>query len=199
MGVAIVSGFKGGSLERVQADGGEDEIHTPPALARQLLAAVDGIEEGASFLDPFKGFGAFLNAWLDAGGDPASADFAEINEGRDFFKWPLDERRDWVISNPPFSRLNDIIKHTSDIAEVGFAYILPLYALTPLRQMLADDAGWRISQMIFFKNPTEWRLGFPMALIVWGRKSAPLSSRPFVTIGQNKAQQTKLIMGGDLQ
>jgi len=140
-----------------------DEIYTPPSLARDLIKQVD-IKEGQSCLDPFYGTGAFYDNFPSM---PQLHDFCEINLGKDFFK----EKRkfDWIISNPPFSQLTNIFTHTIDRCNVGFAYLIPAYSLTCHRIRTCNNLGFYINKIIHFRNPKSWNIGFQMIFVIFTR------------------------------
>ena len=138
-----------------------DVFSTPSGLVRELLALTP-CSLAQTVLDPFKGDGAFFNAF-----DHAGREWCEITEGRDFFEWTSNV--DWVISNPPFSKLSPIITHTLSIAQEGFAYIMPTYSMTYRRLKEIEDAGFHMTSMVVFKNPKEWKIGFQMVYVVFER------------------------------
>lgn len=90
-----------------------DVILTPEPIAKEI---VDYFKPSGVCLDPCRGAGAF---WKQMPG----AEWCEINEGRDFFKWT--QPVDWIITNPPFSILDEWLEHSYAIAK-NFVYLLPL-------------------------------------------------------------------------
>jgi hypothetical protein len=140
-----------------------DEFYTPIELSKKLIQEVP-ICENNTILDPFFGTGSFFNNF------PKNElnDWYELNLGKDFFKY--NNKFDWVISNPPFSNLTKTIEHTLNVAEIGFAYIIPTYSLTPHRLKIINSYGFHMSKFIIFENPKEWRIGFQMCFIIFTKK-----------------------------
>lgn len=74
-----------------------------------------------------------------------------------FFKTEPPEGCDLLISNPPFSNQNDIIRHTFELADSGkiksFALLLPLSTLEtePRAKMYAEHED-KLSILIFGKR-----------------------------------------------
>lgn len=142
-----------------------DRFHTPASLAERLVQCVPQMGRKESWLDPCKGFGAFYDAFPD---DAATTHhWCEIEQGRDFFK--LKDEHDWIVSNPPFSQLTDWIKHTLRLSRIGFAYILPLYSISHSRLELIELAGFKCVDIVLFKNPVSWKIGFQFAFFVFIR------------------------------
>jgi len=67
-------------------------------------------------LDPCTGGGVFLRY--------ISAEWCEIDRGRDFFAWG--EQVDWVIGNPPYPIFREWLVHSYEIAE-NIVYLVPSY------------------------------------------------------------------------
>lgn len=149
-----------------------DIQYTPPHLAKSLIDITT--IQGSTILDPCSGTGAFLYNF------PADMEWfsCEINRGHDFFKF--DKEVDWIISNPPFSQLSKWLEHTALIAQVGFAYIMPTYSLTPNRLRMIESFGFYCEKAVIIENPKEWQIGFTMAYYVfkkWGQRNIRLVDR----------------------
>jgi hypothetical protein len=124
-----------------------DVIYTPRDLAKTLVDKVSPkIKLGDIVLDPFKGGGAFYDHFFfqppEKGG---RNDWCEIEQGRDFFEW--DEQVDWCISNPPWSLVDDVLKHTCEVSRKGFAYLLNNHGCTPRRLEICENAGFGLTKM----------------------------------------------------
>ena len=100
----------------------QDLVMTPPELAAVVIGHFAGRMSG-TVLDPARGQGAFHDRF------PACLDrhWCEITEGRDFLDWH--EPVDWVMSNPPWSRLRDFSRHAMRIAP-NIVWLAPLTNLT---------------------------------------------------------------------
>ena len=83
----------------------EDCVQTPLDLAIDI---VNHFKPQGAILEPCKGNGNFLQFL-------PGADWCEINEGRDFFQWS--KRVDWIITNPPWSKIRDFLNHSMCVAQ----------------------------------------------------------------------------------
>jgi hypothetical protein len=130
-----------------------DFHQTPVALAKDLMAFVP-LVEGDRVIEPFKGEGAFYNNF------PAyvNKDWAELEQGKDYRE--LTGEYDWVITNPPFKldmiekRVNSfwyLLDYYSTRAKKGIAFLgndRCFSTLTPLRQKILKERGWRMTKVI---------------------------------------------------
>ena len=93
-----------------------DKIYTPVKIAKEMISFYDlkGI-----VLDPFKGGGVFY----DNLPSHVERHWCEIEDGEDFFEF--DEQVDWIISNPPYSLFDEVMKHSYEIAK-NIVYLVPL-------------------------------------------------------------------------
>ena len=158
-----------------------DELYTPQSLAKKFISHID-IEPSDSCFDPFYGTGAFYNNF----NNNSDNDFTEINLGSDFFKY--NKKHDWGISNPPFSQLTNIIKHTLNLSIKGFAYVIPSYSLTHQRLKLINSFGFYINRIIYFENPKQWRLGFQMLFVIFTKEQ----NDKFINLKSNDGVQRRL-------
>lgn len=126
----------------------QDKVYTPDWVAADM---VDFFKPSGSILEPCKGDGAFLK-YLP------SADWCEIEEGRDFFKW--NENVDFIISNPPYSLFKEFVRHGLSVAK-HVIYLVPVHnffrATSIMR--LAWEKGWLKHIRIYGPGGS---LGFPM-------------------------------------
>lgn len=126
----------------------QDKFYTPPELAKSLVPLVPirkTDSQADSLLDPFKGMGAFYDAFPD-GHEKA---YTEIDEGTDFFNLIPDRpfQFHWLISNPPYSNLDDVLEHSCRVARVGFAYLLLGHAITPKRLERVEELGFGLTKI----------------------------------------------------
>ena len=141
----------------------QDLVMTPPDLAAALIAHFAGRMTG-KVLDPARGQGAFHGHF------PASLDrdWCEITEGRDFLDWqrPVD----WVMTNPPWSRLRDFTRHAMRIAP-NIVWLTPLTNLTTKARLRdLDEAGFGIAELVLIDTPKDWpQSGFQL-VAAWLRK-----------------------------
>jgi hypothetical protein len=138
------------------------ELHqTPKELAKDLIAQLQ-LSIDDRVVEPFKGEGAFYDAF------PAyvSKDWAELEQGKDYRELTADY--DWVITNPPFrldtggKRVNSfwfLLDYYSQRAKKGIAFLgndRCFSSLTPRRQALLKDRGWKITKIIVC-SVKKWR------------------------------------------
>ena len=136
---------------------------TPAALAVELMKHIDTVE-GDVLFEPFKGEGAFYNAY------PANTTnlFTEKEEGSDYRDYD-DLSFDWVISNPPF-RLEEesgkrenaffkILDYFADKVNKGIGFLgndYCLATLTPNRLKKLNEKGLYIHNIVVC-NVKAWR------------------------------------------
>jgi hypothetical protein len=90
-----------------------DVVMTPEWIARDV---VQHFQPEGRVLDPCKGDGAFLK-------EMPGAEWCEIREGRDFYKW--EKPMDWIVSNPPYNILREWMRHSMTLAE-NIVYLIPV-------------------------------------------------------------------------
>lgn len=93
-----------------------DDILTPVEISKKII---EMFNITGKILDPFKGSGSFYNQFPDN----CLKDWCEIKEGKNFFKYF--NKVDWIISNPPYSILDEVLEHSFKIAD-NVVYLLPL-------------------------------------------------------------------------
>ena len=138
--------------------GGNDRVMTPPALAKAIVKEVYPV---GLVLEPCRGTGNIFKEL------PQGAEWCEIDEGKDFFKWT--EKVDWIVTNPPFSQWRKFLKHSMEVAEVGIAFLCTINHLW-LKARMRDirEAGWQIQSIYTIDGPIEgWpQSGFQVGVIV---------------------------------
>ena len=141
----------------------QDLVMTPPELAAVVIGHFAGRMSG-TVLDPARGQGAFHDRF------PACLDrhWCEITEGRDFLDWH--EPVDWVMSNPPWSRLRDFSRHAMRIAP-NIVWLAPLTNLTTKARLRdLDEAGFGIAELVLIDTKKGWpQSGFQL-VAAWLRK-----------------------------
>ena len=90
-----------------------DRVYTPRDVAADMIAS---FPIGGRVLEPFRGGGVFTDLRPEW-------EWCEIDEGRDFFDWH--EPVDWIVSNPPYSKLRPVWRHASTVAE-SILFLIPL-------------------------------------------------------------------------
>ncbi len=119
----------------------QDKFYTPVELATLLIGLVP-ITIGDTLCDPFRGRGAFFDNFPKG----HQKNWAEIDDGRDFFDLP-EKSYDWLISNPPYSNLDEVIEKSVKVARKGFAYLLLGHAITPKRLEAIKIAGFGLTKI----------------------------------------------------
>ena len=111
-----------------------DDIQTPPALARQL---VDHFKPHGRVLEPCRGDGNIYRRL------PRGRVWCEIKEDRDFFAW--DQPVDWIITNPPWSQVRRFLQHGMGLSEnvVFLLTINHVWTKARLRDIRAAGFGLR--------------------------------------------------------
>ena len=141
----------------------QDLVMTPPELAAAVIGHFSGRMSG-SVLDPARGQGAFYDRF------PTHLErhWCEITERRDFLDWqhPVD----WVMTNPPWSRLRDFSRHAMRIAP-NIVWLAPLTNLTTKARLRdLDEAGFGIAELVLIDTPKDWpQSGFQL-VAAWLRK-----------------------------
>ena len=116
------------------------------------------IEESDILLDPFYGRGAFHSKFPDIN----IKFWCEIEKGVDFFTY--NQRVDWIVSNPSFSKLTKVLNHCADICNKGFGLVMLSMHLSPKRVTDLRDKGFKLTKMHLFKVK-DW-FGFPCLFVV---------------------------------
>lgn len=141
----------------------QDLVMTPPELAAAVIGHFSARMTG-KLLDPAKGQGAFWDQF------PSHLDrqWCEITEGQDFLNWR--EPVDWVMTNPPWSRLRDFTRHAMAIAP-NIVWLVPLTNLTTKARLRdLDEAGFGIAELVLIDTPKDWpQSGFQL-VAAWLRK-----------------------------
>jgi hypothetical protein len=126
---------------------------TPKELAKDLISIVP-LVAGDRVVEPFKGEGAFYDAFPDF----VSKDWAELEQGKDYRE--LTEEYDWVITNPPFrletngKRVNSfwfLLDYYTQKAKKGIAFLgndRCFSTLTPRRQAILKERGWKMTKVV---------------------------------------------------
>lgn len=127
-----------------------DVVMTPDWVAHDM---VEFFKPAGRILEPARGDGAFTQ-YLP------SADWCEIQQGRDFFEWH--KPADWIIGNPPFSAnlFNAWLEHSFDLAP-DIVYLLPIHFVfrSASKLDICRRRGW-MKRVRFYG--TGGALGFPM-------------------------------------
>ena len=136
---------------RTQAN---DKFMTPPLLAKTAIGMIK-FTSSDKWLEPFKGTGNYFNQF-----PTQNKDWCEIDEGKDFFKYnyPVDI----ICTNPPYSILDDVFKHSIALRPRVIQYLLGIGNLTARRIEMFENAGYGLTKLHLCKV-FKW---YGMSLIV---------------------------------
>ncbi len=137
-----------------------DIIYTPKAFVDKALKTIPFVVDD-KVLDPFYGKGV----WYDNYPEFVKKDFTEIQPPyqKDFFEY--EDKVDWCVSNPPFSKLNEVLDHTLKISQKGFAYVMASHNITVKRMQKIKDAGFGLTGFAYF-FVKDW-FGFPCVFLIF--------------------------------
>lgn len=131
------------------------DVHfTDENIAKSI---VDHFKPFGRVLEPFKGEGAFFEQL------PSNSMWCEINEGRDFFEFR--EPVDWIVTNPPFSNLTEIMRHSFSISEKT-VFLLPIskiYSSMPRMKLTMEMAGMKEHLILGTGRDIGFDIGFPFS------------------------------------
>lgn len=110
-----------------KTDKASDEVYTPAYAVKPLLKYLDkGNKPSYTIWCPFDTEESEYVKLLRAEGHKVIA--THINNGQNFFTYEPEEHYDFIISNPPFSLKDAILKRLDELNK-PFAILLPLPAL----------------------------------------------------------------------
>lgn len=137
-----------------------DKCYTPFPIAKKIIEMFQ-FNDDDLVLDPFRGKGAFYDNYPDY----VYKDWCEIDDGRDFFNYH--KKVDWIISNPPYSILDEVLEHSFEIAE-NVVYLVPLSKVfTSLKRIRGILAYGNIKEIhILSAGSCGFPFGFP-ACVIW--------------------------------
>jgi len=150
MNSSITHGIK----HRIVSD---DEFYTPEILAERLIKLIP-LDKDDVVLSAAYGTGNFYKHY------PGAKEYTT-----DFFHWH--KKVDWIIDNPPYSKLDRWLDHSADVCEKGFAYLIGLHNLTPRRIGILEERGFFIKKIHLCKV-FKW-FGIS-AFIVWEKSPGGL-------------------------
>ena len=135
-----------------------DVVMTPKPLAEAL---VDVLKPFGRILEPAAGDGAFIDALRRYG----VVEVCDVVDGDPGFTW-FTGRVDWVVTNPPWSKFADFLRHAMQVGDhVAFlATVNHFWTKRRVRDM--RDAGFGYRQLILCEWPPEWPMsGFQLGMM----------------------------------
>lgn len=141
-----------------------DEVMTPEPLA---LALVQHFKPEGVVLEPCKGENAFIKA-LEKQPNVTEIKWCEISEGKDFFAF--NERVDWVITNPPWSKMRKFLQRAYELAD-DVAFLMTInHCWTKARRRDREKAGFGIKEICITKVPPNFpQTGFELGMVHFKR------------------------------
>jgi len=112
-----------------------DEFYTPIKLVKKLIE-ITPINKGDTILDSAYGTGNFYKSFPELHNSYYTKSFFEENN-----------KYDWIITNPPYSKIEEWIKHTTKLSKKGFAILIGLHNLTPKRIEEIEKRGFGITKI----------------------------------------------------
>ena len=143
---------------------GNDRVYTPYPLAYQI---VDHFKPEGCLCDPCYGKMAFYSAMLRQASDYPSLRGFEIDDGLDFLAWEKDEHFDWIITNPPWSKLRAFLKKSMECSDnVVFLCLVNAFFMKARQQDMKDE-GFGMKKILFVPTPPKpWpQAGFSLGAV----------------------------------
>lgn len=136
----------------------DDVVMTPKPLAEAILNHFHPL---GKILEPYRGAGAFMT--------PAS-DWCEISEGRDFLLLDNGKHYDWIITNPPWSKIRDFLTKSFEVADNVVFLMTVNHAFTKARIRLLREKGFGIKEILFCDMPKDFpQSGFQLGAVHYQR------------------------------
>ena len=130
----------------------KDVVYTPDWVARDMVYF---FKPSGRILEPCKGDGAFMRYM-------PTAEYCEIAEGRDFFKWTA--LVDWVFGNPPYSSFGKWILHAMAISQ-NVVYLAPVAKPFYSEKLFREMQSWgKIKHIRVYGGGS--KLDFPIGFLI---------------------------------
>ncbi|MCL2369681.1 MAG: tRNA (adenine-N(6)-)-methyltransferase [Firmicutes bacterium] len=115
-----------------------DEVYTPFYAVEPI---VKYIPKGFTIWCPFdEEWSAFVQVFRERG---YKVIHSHIGNGQDFFDYTLNEHYDCIVSNPPFSKKDKVLKRLYELGK-PFAVLLPLNSLQGIGRFKSFQKGVEI-------------------------------------------------------
>ena len=134
----------------------KDHVATPRWVVENIYELID-IKSFNSIWFPFNNYDSHFKLYADELKLKYKATHIFDDLGNDFFETEPPENCDLLISNPPFSQQNEIIKRSFELIDSGkiksFCLLLPLATLeTPSRAEMYEKYVDKLSILVFKKE-----------------------------------------------
>jgi hypothetical protein len=140
-----------------------DVVYTEPAFAKRI---VDYFDPAGFCLDPCRGRGAFYDVM------PDQKDWCEIADGKDFMFYEVDQKVEWIITNPPWSskEFRPIARHAFGLAH-NVVFLIRFHTAfgTTARHRDYLEAGHRLKEVIIvpWEGVGFAAEGFALSVVHW--------------------------------
>ena len=126
----------------------KDKVYTPYEVAVDCMDKIRyKIKPHHHLFEPFYGKGVFYDLFGD---NPKN--YTEIDMDLDFFDIPDDIETDYIITNPPYSIMHEIIDKMVNMTNLkGFALLVNNLTMTPPRLQRLEDAGFYPTDLYIFR------------------------------------------------
>ncbi len=109
-----------------KTDKASDEVYTPAYAVKPILKYIRMKGYSATVWCPFDTEESEFVKLIRAEGHKVVN--SHIDEGKNFFYWEPEEKYDYIISNPPFSIKDDVLKRLYELNK-PYAMLLPIPSL----------------------------------------------------------------------
>ena len=135
---------------------------TPEYLAKDII---QHYEPKGLILDPCRGTGAFYDNYPTLHDSLCTTDWCELAEDKDFLQYH--RKVDWIITNPPWSMMQQFLWHGMEIAD-NIVYLTTINHYTTkrrIREMREHNFG--VKEIYCVDSPKKpWpQLGFQLAAV----------------------------------
>jgi len=145
-----------------------DEVQTPVDLAVEIM---NHFKPTGKILEPCKGDGNFIQAYESynlitqlENNEGIKWGYCEINEDKDFFDF--NGKVDWIITNPPWSKIRKFLQHSMNLADNIVFLITINHLWTKARLRDIKEAGFGIKEIMMVDTPKEFpQMGFQLGAV----------------------------------
>ena len=143
-----------------KSDPASDEVYTPPYVVHTIANYIPNMinnERPTNILCPFdKDEHAFPKVLKTLGYNVINTHYDPATKtGKDFFtytsSWCENAQIDYIVSNPPFSKKNEILKHCENLC-VPYALLLPIQTLQSINRYNDVFSKGNTQALIFDKR-----------------------------------------------
>ena len=137
-----------------------DVVMTPTHLAK---AVVEHFKPSGTILELCCGDGSFLNLM-------PGAEWCEITKGRDFLLHTETIHYDWIVTNPPWSKIREFLRKSFLLADNIVFLMTVNHVFTKARMKMMFDSGFGLREILLFDMPKEFpQSGFQLGAIHYKR------------------------------